>query len=242
MTSCIPRHGSSSESGRLHQGLLKWQVKVKVHANPTTWMGSLEHTLLVEMTEGGGCKSLSQRPLTTVLLRSNDDGVYAPCLRSRGKQAPHPALTNGDDHGCDDATEPNAVPFPQAIKPQPGDLAHGSYTLPTTLGPIIVSFQQYFGDTQSIKHSSSGSGGSAAFEMQVSLPSGCTGEVAVPLAQLVQSWPEWSHVEPRGGAVRVLHNGKAVATVPSDAGVPSVVIKDVHPGRHTFAATVSFAN
>ena len=119
-----------------------------------------------------------------------------------------------------------------AIHPQPGDLAHGSYTLPTTLGPITVSFKQ-------LLHGGGGGGGTASIEMQVSLPSGCAGEVSVPLAQLSHLWVG------RAGILQVLHNGKLIRTTAVSAkddggGVQSVVIKDVHPGEHTFAATLQF--
>merc|ERR1711957_726245 len=56
-----------------------------------------------------------------------------------------------------------------SIRPQPGDLSSGAFTLPSVRGPITVKFEQKAGGVH--------------FALNVSLPASCTANIGVPLPE-----------------------------------------------------------
>jgi hypothetical protein len=59
------------------------------------------------------------------------------------------------------------------IKPAPGNLTHGQYTLPTVKGPVKADFKQSLGGART-------QGDASSFELSVELPRGVTATVSVP--------------------------------------------------------------
>lgn len=96
-----------------------------------------------------------------------------------------------------------------AIKPAPGSLTHGEYSLPTVRGPIQASFK-------------SEDNGCGSLRLSITLPLGTEARVSLP----------WRAAATQSQDCVMMVDGKVVKHVVEDAHMS---IESVGPGKHTFS-------
>ena len=98
------------------------------------------------------------------------------------------------------------------IKPAPGNLTHGNYTMPTVKGPVKAGFRQSLGARAH---------GEFSFELSVELPRGVTAAVSVPRRN-------------RESASMLTVYGEAIVGAKVEEQEHHLVVRGVGPGRHRF--------
>ena len=113
------------------------------------------------------------------------------------------------------------------IKPAPGNLAHGSYTLPTVKGPVKARFKQSFTDDSGDDDEE---GALSSFELSVELPLDVTATVSVPRRNQESA----AMLTVYSGAA----SGEEVIGVNDDVIIEEqehhLTVRGVGPGRHRF--------
>ena len=113
------------------------------------------------------------------------------------------------------------------IKPAPGNLSYGHYTLPTVKGPIKANFKQSLGKIAGTDDNSGGGGG-WSFQLSVELPRAVTASVSVPRRN-----------KESGSMLTVFradegHTPEVVAMTVEEQD-HHLTVRGIGPGRHRFA-------
>ena len=108
------------------------------------------------------------------------------------------------------------------IKPAPGNLAHGHYTLPTVKGPVKADFKQSLS-------------GASSFELSVELPRDVTATVSVPRRNKESASMLTVYSEQASGEVVDQHQ----VNVDVEEQEHHLTVRGVGSGRHRFVLAIA---